>query len=384
MSFGDHLDELRRRLIYSLLVPLPAAIIAFPFSNTLLQLILLPVYGALDARGLPTQMQELSPPEILMARLKISILAAIIVSGPWIIWQIWLFVRPGLYRHEQRFVYLLLPLSLVFSLIGLALMYFIMLPLMLQFMVGISQSFSRQVDDALDDPRVAEVFEQIEDVPQRVREPAEPAAGEAWILWPTRELYVAVESDDPDDVGGIEVINVRGPRTYAVLQQYQIGKTVNFILMLFLAIVVAFQLPLVLLLLGWLDLVSADWLGKQRKYALLGTAVVSAMITPPDILSMILMCVPLYGLYELGILMVRMIPASRVAEGRVLRRPRRLGRWFRSRSVSPPGGRDNTADRDDQPVEPTQPEQVVPRDQEPGASPDDSGENPVDDEPGDR
>ena len=92
-----------------------------------------------------------------------------------------------------------------------------------------------------------------------------------------------------------------------------------------LGIVIAFQMPLAILLMGWLGLVTADGLRAKRKYALFICAAVAAVITPADALSMLMMLVPLVLLFELSILLLILAPASAVAEGTVLKRfrPRR-------------------------------------------------------------
>lgn len=311
MSFGDHLDELRRRVFLSLVVPIPVMIIAFFFSDTLLRLLLLPLFHALKSQGLPTALVELAPPEILMTKLKISVITSIVLSGPWIVWQLWLFIKPGLYRQEQRFVYFLMPGSVVFTLGGVALMYFIMLPMMLQFMIGFGQDLNWKDQEPEYPAEVITILESTEQVPFRYQDPETPANGDVWLAWPDFKVFVAYTDAD----GAIAVFEVRQQNEYRVTQSYQISKTVSFILLLFLAIAIAFQLPLVLLLLGWMDLVTPKWLRQQRRYAVLVTGLVCAIITPPDIMSMVMMMVPIYGLYELGILMIEYIPASRVSAG---------------------------------------------------------------------
>jgi sec-independent protein translocase protein TatC len=89
MSFGDHLEELRRRIIYAIAAPLPLAIVIFFFSGELIRVLVRPLFMVLDANDLPRQIQVLSPPEELLTRLKLSIIAAIIVACPWILWQAW-------------------------------------------------------------------------------------------------------------------------------------------------------------------------------------------------------------------------------------------------------------------------------------------------------
>ena len=104
-----------------------------------------------------------------------------------------------------------------------------------------------------------------------------------------------------------------GTRRRLVAQQFQLSSYLSFVLLLMMAIAIAFQMPLVLLLLGWVGIVTPQWLRDRRKYALAVLAVISVLITPQDIISMLMMLVPLYMLYEVGIAMMAWLPASRVA-----------------------------------------------------------------------
>jgi sec-independent protein translocase protein TatC len=126
-------------------------------------------------------------------------------------------------------------------------------------------------------------------------------------------------------------------------QTFRVSWVVSFTLVLMLGIVVAFQMPLVILLLGWLGLASAPWLRARRRYALAICGLISAMITPADAVSMVIMLLPLYGLYELGILLLVLFPASAVAEGR----------WRAGRASGKP--------RSAKSAEPAQPSATVPR-----------------------
>ncbi len=323
MSFGDHLEELRMRLLLALAVPLPITIIAFFFSDTLISWLLLPLFRVLRAHGLPQQVQNIGPAEMIMTQLKLSMIAGVIVAAPWVLWQAWKFISPGLYPHEKRFVRVLLPGSGVLTVIGVLLMYFAMLPLMLYMLVAFGSSVVVKMPQPDLDPRVQQALETNTSLALRYAPPAEPAAGEAWLLWPDLKLFVAAGNDD----GSVEVIHVPQPSDGSVVQQYRLSEYISFVLLMFLAITIAFQTPLVVLLLGWLGLASADWLKKNRPYALGICGVVAAVITPPDALSMIMMLIPLYGLYELGIILLVFAPASAVADGRLLRM-----RWPGNRS----------------------------------------------------
>jgi sec-independent protein translocase protein TatC len=378
MSFGDHLEELRLRIILALALPLPLMIILFFFSSTLLKWLVLPLTRVLDHFGLPPVIQVLSPPEALLIELKLAMIAALIFSCPWILWQAWLFIRPGLYHQERRFVYLLLPGSAVLTAAGVALMYFVMLPLMLYVLVGVAMKFDPGQPI---DPRIEAVLQARQTIEIRHAPPIDPPADQLWALWPDLKLYASVL----DAGGAVEIVEVKRPASTFITQEYHLSRYTSFVLLLFLGIVLAFQMPLVVLLLGWLGLASEQWLQKNRKYALLVLGAISAIITPADVVSMLMMLAPLYGLYELGILLLRIAPASKVAEGRVFdfRRPRKQ----KSAGDRPgePGGGGGGAGGPDKPAgggasadEPAQPDETVERTRPASQSkspPPDSGDN---------
>ena len=135
MSIGDHFEDLRKRVLLSIIPPLPLAVFFFLIADPIVRWFLVPLYSVLEKHGLPTQVQVLSPPEFLIAEMKIALGAAVLVAGPWILYQIWKFVSPGLHAQERRFVYFLIPFSTLLGFVGLALMYYIMLPIILNFMV---------------------------------------------------------------------------------------------------------------------------------------------------------------------------------------------------------------------------------------------------------
>jgi sec-independent protein translocase protein TatC len=296
MSFGDHLEELRWRLFMALIVPLPLAIVLFFLSDPIMVWLYEPLDRVLEAFDLPRRLQALGPAEVLGIKIKLSLILAVVLSSPWILWQLWLFVRPGLYGHERRFVHFLLPGSAFLTVSGLALMYFVMLPLMLQVLVHIGSSLHVGSETVKQDPRVVEILEANPAITLRVEQPKDPQPGAVWV---------------------IPVTHWRGSM---IAQEFRLTTYINFVLLLMLGIVIAFQMPLVIVLLGWLGILTAPALRAKRKYALLICAVVAAMITPADALSMLMMLVPLVALYELSILLLVIAPASAVAEGTILKR----------------------------------------------------------------
>ncbi len=332
MSFGDHLEDLRRRIFWGVAVPLPLAIVIFIFSDPLIEWLYRPLDPVLASFGLPRRLQALGPAEVLVIKLKLSLIAAAVFAAPWILWQVWLFVRPGLFGHERRFVYFLVPGSAILTVTGLVLMYYVMLPLMLRMLVLFGTALHLGGTNIADDPRIAAAIEASPVIELRLQNPVAPAAGDVWMLWPQMEPYVAVpkradaaDGQNGDESGGVEIVLVPTPGGSIISQEFRLTTYINFVLLLMLGIVVAFQMPMVILLAGWIGLVSEKQLRAKRKYAFFACAVTAAVITPADAMSMVIMLIPLLALYELSILLMVLVPASRVAEGTLLRRPRRRG-----------------------------------------------------------
>lgn len=314
MAFGEHLEELRRRLIWALVVPVPLAFILFFLGDTILSWLMAPLQNVQLGYGFPQQLQVLSPPEFLIMKIKVSIIAALILSLPWILWQIWLFIGPGLYPRERRFVYFLLPGSGILTVVGVCLMYFFMLPLMLQVLMSIGGTLETPPHLI---PIVADAAptEGLGSLPLLQEEPTSPKPGDAWILMPNGILQVAVDAQD----GFVRVIQLPMEGTGAIWQVFRLTSYINFVLILLLGITIAFQMPLVIVLLGWVGIVGVDGLKRNRKWALLVCGILAAITTPADVLSMFLMLIPLYLLYEFGIILLQVVPASRLAgssEGR--------------------------------------------------------------------
>lgn len=318
MSFGDHLEELRRRVILSLLVPFPAAILLFTVAAQIRNLLTAPALAAMESNGLPARMQALGPAEVLTTDLKLSIIGALVISAPWIVWQAWKFIEPGLYRQEKRFVRFLVPGSTLLTLSGLAFLYFAMLPLMLQVLIsfgipGPENAFG------IPDPGVrieATAAQGGPIIPILDEPPTDPAPGQTWIDPVTRSLVIVVPTDA--EATSYEFLSAPLGRAGTISQEFRLGEYIGFVLTLAIAITIAFQMPLVIVLLGWLGLAKRSFLTRNRRYALLICAVLGAILTPADIVSMVLLFIPLYLLYEFGILLLAIAPADKVASGSLI------------------------------------------------------------------
>ncbi|MFW5653490.1 MAG: twin-arginine translocase subunit TatC [Planctomycetota bacterium] len=388
MSFGDHLEELRRRLIRALIAPLVFLIPMLIVGQQLLALFMRPVEKALLSAGLPPRLQVLSPTEAFLTYFKVALVVAFVLSGPVIVWQAWRFVEPGLYDREKRFAHLLVPFSAVLTLVGVTFLYFVVLPLSLNMLIrfgqginisplqpniqwiapadddqgnatsdGGTRSGSSPADsaDSNDDPAesaattnsgsagtaatdsakpvidppagtgssgssatLADVpvnpngtgdpTSALGNVPVLDTPPATMRTGEMFVHGPTLQLWVMLPN------GRLMAADLR-PIEVPFEQQFQLRTYINFVFVLVAAFAIAFQLPLVLLLLGWVNLVTPDQLAGSRKYAILGMFFFGAMLTPPDVISQLALGLPLYLLFELSIILLRYFPASRIAGG---------------------------------------------------------------------
>lgn len=135
MSLGDHLEELRSRLILALAGLLLASIIGFVAGKWFLQLIFVPYEVAIEKAGLEIQLLASKPAEKFMAYMKASLVLALLISSPWLFYQIWAFVAAGLYKHEKRFVKVVAPASSALFVIGVIFFILVVGPLMFKFFI---------------------------------------------------------------------------------------------------------------------------------------------------------------------------------------------------------------------------------------------------------
>jgi Sec-independent protein secretion pathway component TatC len=340
MSFGDHLQELRSRVFRALVVPLPLAVLLFFYAPEIRDVLIRPLFAAQRANGQPEQVQALSPAETISTDMKLAIITAIALSAPWILFQLWRFIEPGLYRHERRYVYFLVPLSGVLTVLGMALFYWVLLPFTLLFLVGFGASQPRTVPVPEPGSQVAA------DLPAGTaasilvldEDPPNPKAGDVWIsakmqvlriavplekiapnalVEATTEISAKLSGTDAEPGSTLSILEVPLTVVGGIAQVYRLSEYISFCLMLLLGSVVAFQLPVAILLLGWVGFISPKFLREKRRWAILIMAIIAAVVTPPDVMSMILLLGPLWALYEFGILLLVFVPAHKVAQGRV-------------------------------------------------------------------
>jgi sec-independent protein translocase protein TatC len=307
MPFGEHLEELRKRLIYALLGLVPILAAALAFSKPLLLLLIRPVLAAQIEQGLSPQMIQTAPAETFMASLQLAIIVTILLGSPWILYQLWLFVAPGLYARERRFVHLLLPMSAALTVISIVFLYKVVMPLVVGFflMFGASIEGPAARTLPLPDGVILPAF------PVLQADPPTAEAGQAWINLDLRELRVALA----DEKDGVVVLGMPLTRTASIEQQYRVADYIKLFLSMAMGFALGFQTPVVILLLGWLGLIEPATLSRFRRHVIMVCLVVAAVLTPADPMSMVALAIPLYALFEFGGLLLRWLPAQRVSRG---------------------------------------------------------------------
>lgn len=309
MSFGDHLEELRRCLIRSLVGVVLGAVISLWFGQELLEIIYRPLLMVQYENGLQPSLQVLSPTAAFVAYLKIGFLGGAILAGPWVLYQVWIFISTGLYAHEQRFVGLLVPASAGLFVTGILFLYFIVLPIVLNFFITFNKQFDAPsyqagwfqsaTDEEADTDTDDISAHALSKLAVLTKTPANAVPGDAWIDRVHRRLIVKTKE------GTLSVPMEVGSEPQTMHSQFALDFYVSFVLMLSLAFGLAFETPLVVFFLVWTGLVSAAAMAGARRYIVMGSVVFAAMMTPPDVVSQVLLAMPIYILYELGLFVAR-------------------------------------------------------------------------------
>ena len=235
MPFLAHVAELRKRLLLAFAALAAATVASFSFTEALAEYLMHPVAGL--------SFVYLSPPELFLAYVRIAVLAGLVISSPVILFQVWLFVRPGLLKRERWAILAGLFFGAVFFAAGAAFSFFVILPFTLRFF-----------------------------------------------------LQYATER--------IEAV-------------FSFGEYVGFVTSLVLSFGAAFELPVVTAILAALGVVKGSVLAGARRYAVLLVFIVAAILTPPDVVSQVLLALPMLFLFELSVVVARRI--ERKAERRLAR-----------------------------------------------------------------
>ena len=255
----EHLKELRDRILISLAAFVAGILIAFAVWNPIFNFLTSPICDALEGRGQECQLVLIKLQEGFFVAFRISVMGGFILAFPVIAWQLWRFVAPGLYKSEKgAFLPFLLASPLMFTL-GATFAFYVVLPIAFDFFLGFQQMMV-----------------------------TDPEAGPDLV------------TVDPGTAG----ILFQGS-----MEQY-LSLTTNFIL----AFGLCFQLPVLLTLMGKAGLISAQGLIGMRRYAIVLILILAAVVTPPDMMSQLILFAAIYPLYEVSIFLIRRIEKRREAD----------------------------------------------------------------------
>lgn len=229
-SFISHLLELRDRLLRMVIAVTLIFAALFPFANDLYTILATPLLAHLPSGASMIAIEVISP---FLTPLKMAFFAAIFLAMPYLLYQFWAFVAPGLYRHEKRLAIPLLVSSVILFYAGVAFAYFVVFPLAFAFLTSV--------------------------IPQ-----------------------------------GTEMMT-------------DINKYLDFILAMFFAFGLAFEVPIATIILIATGATSADALVQKRPYIIVGAFVIGMLLTPPDVISQVMLALPMWILFELGIIMSRLL-----------------------------------------------------------------------------
>jgi len=235
--FLSHLEELRKRLVTISIGVGVAFVVCYIFSERLFQLLILPLKNVLPEGD---HLIFTNLPEMFITYLKVSLIAGILLAAPFIFYELWLFIAPGLYQREKKYVIPFVLFSTILFVGGSLFGYFVVFPFGFKFFLGFSNEYVKAL------PSVKQYF--------------------------------------------------------------------SFSIKLLFAFGVVFELPVVVFFLAKMGVVTADFLKKQRKYAILLTFIIAAILTPPDVATQCMMAGPLIVLYEISILIAKMARKKKTDE----------------------------------------------------------------------
>ncbi len=235
-TFLSHLFELRTRLMRAIIAVVVVLVCLFPWAKEIYALLAAPLLRSLPPGA---SMIATDVTGTFLVPLKVTLMAAFVIALPYVMWQAWAFVAPGLYQHEKKLVVPLIVTSMLFFLLGMAFAYFLVFP---------------------------------------------------WVF----KFFVAYAPE------GVQMMT-------------DIDKYLSFVLWMFLAFGVTFETPVVLVVLHRLGMVTIAKLKEIRRYVIVGAFVIAAVVTPPDVVSQLMLAIPMCLLYELGIILCRFFPPPKPA-----------------------------------------------------------------------
>lgn len=233
MSLGDHIDELRKRLVLAVLGGLIGMGAGFYYTSSIIAWLRAPYEKVMREANLYPHLQTITPTDGFTTYMKIAMWFGIVLASPWIIYQLWKFVSAGLYPKEKRYVYLAAPATAILFILGVMLSVMVVTPLTLQFLVTFNKD---------------------------------------WL---------------------------------GIVSAFTFQSYMSFMVAMMLAFGLSFETPIVMFFLNKFGMLSLSLITQSRRYVILAIVVIAAILTPgSDIVSLAALAVPLYLLFELGVLLI--------------------------------------------------------------------------------
>lgn len=227
MSFLDHLEELRKRLVYSIIAVAVGFLLCWGYAENIFAIMQRPIMDALHRNGMSEKLVYLNPTEPFNLYLKIGFMAGLFVASPFVLYQVWLFISPGLYRNERRYVLPFMASTVGLFLAGGFFGYKMVYPAALDFLIGYGKQFQPMIT---------------------------------------------------------------------------IGEYTDLFLTIIIGLGAIFEMPILVFFLALMGIVTAGWMWRNVRYAILAIFVIAAILTPTtDILNMCLFAAPMVVLYILSI-----------------------------------------------------------------------------------
>lgn len=233
LPFMAHLIELRTRLIKAVAAVMVVFLVLVPFANRLYSILADPLLAKMPP---DTQMIAIKVASPFLIPMKLAFFVAVLIAMPVVLYQLWAFVAPGLYRHERKLALPILFSSIALFYIGCAFAFFLVLPTVFGFLQSVAPE------------------------------------------------GVAVMTD--------------------------IGEYLDFVLVIFFAFGFCFEVPVAVVILSVLGWVTPKQLGEARAYVVVASFVIAAVLTPPDVVSQLMLAIPMCILYEIGLIAARWLPPS--------------------------------------------------------------------------
>jgi len=238
-TFISHLVELRDRLLRAIIAVVVLTLVMIPWAKEIYAVLAKPLLAALPAGA---TMIATDVTGTFLVPLKVTLMTGFVVALPYVLYQAWAFVAPGLYQHEKRLALPVIVTSFLFFLVGMSFAYFVVFPVAFGFFASYAPAGVQMMTD--------------------------------------------------------------------------IDKYLSFVLTMFIAFGLTFETPVVVVVLVRLGIVGLDKLKAARPYIVVGAFVLGAIFTPPDVISQLLLAIPLWLLYEVGLFVARFVsPPQRAAEG---------------------------------------------------------------------